>query len=274
MTIDGHQHFWKYSPVNHSWINNDMKILQRDFFPETLAPILKENGIDGCIAVQADQSNNETTFLLDIAEKHSFVKGVVGWIDLFAQDLEEQLQHLAKYEKLKGFRHVVQSEPNGFLLQPAFVKGVKKILEHRYTYDILVFHHQLKEVLDFVHKFSDQKLIIDHCAKPDIRNKHTKEWSALIRKIAQSPNVYCKLSGLLTEADWYHHEEEDFYPYLDVVFEAFGTNRLVFGSDWPVMLLAGTYSKWKSLIENYMAKSGISEHETVFGKNATLFYHL
>lgn len=274
MIIDSHQHFWKYDPVVHSWITDDMKVLQQDFMPETLALLLKENDIDGCIAVQAGQTTDETTFLLNIAHKYAFVKGVVGWVDFFAPDLDEQLQILSHYSRLKGFRHIVQAEPQGFLLQPFFVEGVKKLKTYDFTYDILVYHHQLKETLAFVQKLSGQKLIIDHCAKPAIKNKELGNWAAYIKEISKSQNVYCKLSGLFTETDWRQHQDEDFYPYLDVVFEAFGTDRLIFGSDWPVMLVAGSYAKWKKLIENYMEGLGIKEREAVFGGNAINFYRL
>lgn len=274
MTIDSHIHFWKYHPVKDAWITDDMKIIQRDFLPQDLLPVLQENKTDGCIAVQADQSEAETNFLLQCANENSFVKGVVGWIDLKANDLDDRLQYFLQFKKLKGFRHIVQAEPDGFLLDEKFIDGIKLLHQYNLTYDILIVNRQLKEAAAFINKLPSQKLIIDHCAKPDIKNVQIKEWALLMKELASHTNVYCKLSGLFTEADWSNWKEEDFYPYLDVVFETFGTQRLLFGSDWPVMLLAGNYTKWKNLVEKYMQRFTDEEREAVFGNNAIEFYNL
>ncbi|MCC6289386.1 MAG: amidohydrolase family protein [Chitinophagaceae bacterium] len=273
MTIDAHVHFWKYNRKRDGWMD-DMKILQQDYLPETIASTLKRNGVDGCVAVQADQSEVETRFLVELAKTHDIIKGVVGWVDLQADDVAERLQHFAVNPIIKGYRHIVQGEPNDFLLGKKFQQGVAELRNFGYTYDILIYHHQLKPAVEFVSKFPDQKLVIDHCAKPDIRDKEITEWSRHIKEIATHRNVFCKLSGLFTEAAWKEWSAADFYPYLDVVFEAFGFDRLMFGSDWPVILVSGMYVQWKSLLEKYMENYSEEDREKVFGSNATRFYNL
>ncbi len=274
MVIDAHVHFWKFDKKRDAWITNDMKILQQDYLPEHLAPTLKRNGVDGVVAVQASQEEVETRFLAELAVTHPIIKGVVGWIDLQADNIAERLEHFTQYSSIRGYRHVVQAEPDDFLLRPNFQRGVRALKPYNYTYDVLIYHNQLKPAIEFVSQFPDQKLIIDHCAKPDIKHKKIDEWKVLMKEIAQQPNVYCKLSGLFTEAAWKTWSAAEFYPYLDVVFEAFGTDRLVFGSDWPVMLLSGIYVQWKSLLEKYMENFESEEREQVFGLNAKRFYAL
>lgn len=251
---------------------DDMKVLQQDYLPEFLQHTLARNGIEGVIAVQADQSEIETRFLVELAKTHPIIKGVVGWIDLLSPQLEKKLEEFAAFPIIKGWRHIVQAEPDNFLLKEDFQKGVAKLEVYNYTYDILIYHRQLAAALSFVEKFPTQKLIIDHCAKPDVKRKKIDEWEKYIREIAKYPNVYCKLSGLLTEASWKDWSASDFYPYFDVVFEAFGTDRLVFGSDWPVVLVSGIYVQWKSLIEKYMEHHSAEEKENVFGLNGSRFY--
>ena len=274
MIIDTHVHFWKYDKVRDAWITNDMKILKQDYVPAYLIPTLKRNGVDGCVAVQASQSEYETHFLVELSKTHSEIKGVVGWIDLLNKNLEERLQFFSQFDVIKGWRHVVQSESNDFLLREDFQNGIKALAPFKCTYDILIYHYQLKAAVDFVSKFPNQKFVIDHCAKPDIGKKNIDEWKVLMKQMAQHPNVYCKLSGLLTETKWKQWSPADFYPYLDVVFEAFGTDRLMFGSDWPVMLLSGIYVQWKSLLEKYMENFVEEDRLKVFGKNAIQFYNL
>jgi len=201
MIIDSHQHFWKYEPVKHSWINDDMKVLQRDYMPEDLKKIYNENGIEGCVAVQADQSEAETDFLIDLANNHSFIKGVVGWIDLRSEDLEKRLQHYSQFKIIKGFRHVVQDEPDpNFIIGEQFKKGIALLHQYGFTYDILIFPNQLEASLKLVKEFPEIRFVIDHIAKPRIKEGLVKEWEILIREIAQHPNVYCKVSGMVTEA--------------------------------------------------------------------------
>jgi L-fuconolactonase len=273
MNIDSHVHFWKYDKKRDAWMK-DMKVLQHDFLPEHLALNLKRNEIDGCVAVQADQSELETRFLVEIAKTHDIIKGVVGWIDLSADNIEERLQHFSVNQIIKGYRHVVQAEPAGFLLQENFLRGVSALKKYNYTYDVLIYHHQLPDAVKFVEKLPDQKLVIDHCAKPDIKNKEITEWKKYMQEISKQQNVYCKLSGLFTEAAWKGWSVNEFYPYLDVVFEFFGADRLMFGSDWPVILVSGMYVQWKSLLENYMQNFDPETKEKIFGLNAIQFYNL
>jgi len=272
--IDTHVHFWKYNKKRDAWITNDMKTLQQDYLPEHLAINMKRNGISGCVAVQVEQTEVETRFLVELAKTHDVIKGVVGWIDLRAENIEERLAHFSEYSIIKGYRHIVQGEPAGFLLKPDFQRGVGALKEYNYTYDVLVYHYQLEDALQFVSKFPEQKFVIDHCAKPDIKNKKIDDWKSLISEIAKRGNVYCKLSGLFTEAAWKNWSAGDFYPYLDVVFETFGIDRLMFGSDWPVILLSGIYVQWKSLIEKYMENFSADDQQKVFTSNAIEFYNL
>jgi L-fuconolactonase len=199
---------------------------------------------------------------------------VVGWVDLLNKNIEERLQFFSQYSIIKGYRHVVQSEPDDFLSREGFQNGIKALAAYQYTYDILIYYHQLKPALEFVSKFHRQQFVIDHCAKPDIGKKNIDDWKILMKQMAQHPNVYCKLSGLFTETKWRQWSAGDFYPYLDVVFEAFGENRLMFGSDWPVMLLSGIYVQWKSLLEKYMENIVEEDRLKVLGENAITFYNL
>lgn len=274
MQIDSHVHFWKFDKKRDSWITDDMKILQQDYLPGNAAFTFKNNHIDGCVAVQASQSELETHFLVELSKTNPVIKGVVGWIDLQNENIYDRLEYFSQYSIIKGWRHVVQGEPNDFLLRPNFQRGVAALQPYNYTYDILIYHHQLKPALEFVAKFPNMKLIIDHCAKPDIAHKKIDEWKADIQAIAKHPNVCCKLSGLFTEAKWKEWSAAEFYPYLDVVFDAFGTDRLLFGSDWPVILVSGIYVQWKSLLEKYMENFDTKEKEKVFGRNAIAFYNL
>jgi L-fuconolactonase len=274
MTIDTHVHFWKYDKVRDAWITDKMKTLQQDYLPQTIAGTLRRNGVNGCIAVQADQSELETLFLMELSKSHDIIKGVVGWVDLQNDKIEERLQYFTQYKVIKGWRHIVQGEPDDFLLKPAFHRGVNALRSFNYTYDILIYPRQLKAALEFVSKFPEQKLVIDHCAKPGIAERKIDDWAAMMKEIARCPNVYCKLSGLFTEAKWKEWSPAEFYPYLDVVFEAFGTERLLYGSDWPVILLSGMYVQWKSLLEKYMENFDKEDKEKVFGRNAVRFYNL
>ena len=271
--IDSHVHFWKYDKKRDAWMEG-MKILQQDYLPQHLSLTLKRNEVDGCVAVQADQSELETHFLVELSKTHPVIKGVVGWIDLQSEKIEERLEYFSQYKIIKGYRHIAQGEPAGFLLRDKFLKGIAALQPYNYTYDVLVYHHQLKDAVEFVSKFPEQKFVVDHCAKPDIKNKKIDDWKTLMSEMAQNPNVYCKLSGLLTEAKIKEWSAGDFYPYLDTVFKAFGTDRLMFGSDWPVMLVSGIYIQWKSLIEKYMEDFPQEEKEKVFGLNAMQFYGL
>ena len=274
MIIDAHVHFWKYDKKRYEWIDKSMKVLQQDYLPEHLALTLKRNEIDGVVAVQASQTEFETQFLAELAKTHPVIRGIVGWVDLQAENVSERLQYFSQYPLIKGYRHIVQGEPIDFLSRENFRRGIRVLKQFNYTYDILIYHNQLKPAIDFVRDFPDQPFVIDHCAKPDVSNKKIDDWKAQMKEIAQYPNVSCKLSGLFTEAAWKEWSAGDFYPYFDVVFNAFGTDRLMFGSDWPVMLLSGIYVQWKSLLEKYMENFSSDDREKVFGGNAIQFYNL
>jgi L-fuconolactonase len=273
MKIDSHQHFWKFDPVRDGWINDDMRVIQRDFMPGDLKPILKANGFDGCITVQSDQSEAENEFQLANAEHNEFIEGVVGWVDLQADNVDERLAYYNQFEKFKGVRHVLQGEKQrDIMLRPAFLRGVNHLKKYNLTYDILIFPDQLSYTKTFVAQFPDQPFVIDHLAKPYIKNKEIGGWKKDIRAVAQFENVYCKLSGMVTEANWQTWQPKDFKRYLDVAVEAFGTNRLMFGSDWPVCNVAATYEQVVNLVDDYFSAFGEGEKEAVFGGNAGRFY--
>jgi L-fuconolactonase len=275
MRIDSHQHFWKYHPLKDAWITNDMRVIQHDFLPADLWPLLQQNNVDGCVAVQADQSEEETDFLLQLAGENDWIKGVVGWVNLSATNLEERLQHFSHFEKLKGFRHIVQAEPaNDFLLSADFCKGIAQLSKYNFTYDILVFPRQLKYVPAFVATFPQQAFVIDHLAKPDFKKADFEEWEKAMKAVAAYPNVYCKVSGMVTETNWNTWTIEDFSYCLDVVTEAFGTGRLLFGSDWPVCLLAASYQETCNIAHRYFMQFSMEEQGKLWGKNAVDFYHL
>ncbi len=273
--IDSHQHFWIFDAVRDSWIDDSMPAIKRDFSPVDLLPVLQQYGIDGCVAVQASQTDDETHFLLEHAAENPFIKGVVGWVDLKADDLEAKLQAYQQHQMLKGFRHVLQSEPDTrYMLHPAFKKGIGALQKYGYTYDILIFPQHLPYAAQLVAEFPDQKFVVDHLAKPPIKAGEIEAWKKDIEALAQHPNVMCKVSGMLTEADWTNWKTEDFTPYLDVVFNAFGTNRVMFGSDWPVCLLAGGYDATMQIIQQYCTKLTDAQQHLFWGGNAISFYGL
>jgi L-fuconolactonase len=273
--IDAHQHFWNYDPVRDNWINEEMKIIRRDFLPEDLEPLLKANNFDGCVAVQADQSEKETEFLLSLSENYPFIKAVVGWIDLQSEKLESNLKALKKFKKLKGFRHILQGEQKrDLMLSEKFKKGIALLGKYGYTYDILIYPDQLAYATTLAGEFPAQKFILDHLGKPYIKFRKTRGWGEDIRKLANCSNVFCKISGLVTEADWQGWKEDDFVLYLDIAVDCFGTDRLIFGSDWPVCLPAAEYKQVVELVSNYFAKFSLKEQEKIFGGNAIRFYNL
>lgn len=275
MKIDAHQHFWKFDALRDSWIKDKMSVIRRDFLPHDLYLILAENGIDGCVTVQSDQSEEENAFQLSNAEKYDFIKGVVGWVDLQAENIEDQLAYFSQFEKMKGFRHVLQSEPQrDLMLRPAFMRGISLLQKYNFTYDILIFADQLQYSYQLATAFPDQPFVIDHIAKPYIKDKKINQWKKDIFTIAGCENVYCKISGMVTEGHWKRWEKEDFTPYLDVVTDAFGPGRIMFGSDWPVCLVAASYSDTLGIVEDYFASFTANEKVKIFGKNAIDFYNL
>lgn len=274
MRIDSHQHFWRYSANEYPWIRADWPI-QRDFLPEDLAPELKTCGLDGCIAVQARQSFEETRWLLELAGRSPIIKGVVGWVDLCDPAVEEQLARFTVDPKLVGVRHVVQDEPDDrFMCRDDFQRGIGKLAQFGLTYDILIYPRQLPAAIDLVSSFPKQPFVLDHLAKPLIRDAILEPWSEQVHELAKAPNVMCKLSGLATEARWHGWRTDDFKPYLDVVWSAFGPDRLMYGSDWPVALLAATYQQVFDLVDVFLQPFGDDAKAKIFGINAAKFYGL
>lgn len=275
LRIDSHQHFWKFDPVRDSWINDEMSVIQRNFLPADLKPVLVQNGFDGCITVQSDQSETENEFQLGNAAQNDFIKGVVGWVDLRSSSAAERLDYYSQFDKMKGFRHILQGEKDrAFMLQPSFMKGVALLKKYNFTYDILIFPDQLTYTLDFIKAFPDQLFVIDHIAKPYIKDKKIDNWKKDMQAIARYENVFCKISGMVTEADWKQWKKDDFTPYLDIVTEAFGIHRIMYGSDWPVCLVAGSYEQMAGVVKDYFSSFSKNEQALFFGGNAIKFYNL
>ncbi|GAB3577570.1 amidohydrolase family protein [Hymenobacter daeguensis] len=273
--IDAHQHFWQFDPVRDAWITADMAAIRRDFLPQDLAPILQRHGLAGCVAVQASQSEAETDWLLQLAAQHAFIKGVVGWVDLQAENIGERLAYYSQFEKLKGFRHVLQGEADrALMLRPEFRRGLAALYQHGFTYDLLVLPDQLGYAAELAAAFPSQPFVLDHLAKPLIKAGELEPWRRDLQALAAHENVCCKVSGMVTEADWQHWQPADFRPYLDVVFEAFGPGRVMFGSDWPVCNVAGGYGRMHALVADYVARLSPSEQALFWGDNATAFYQL
>ncbi|MEM6830740.1 MAG: amidohydrolase family protein [Bacteroidota bacterium] len=275
MVIDSHQHFWNYDPSKHTWMSDEMEVIKKDFTPEMLSEIFQQQEIDGCVAVQADQSEGETDFLVSLASQNSFIKGVVGWVDLRASNLGDRLAHFKKFPVIKGFRHVVQDEPDpNFMLGKAFQNGIELLGQYDFTYDILIFPNQLPAAISLSKTFPEQPFVLDHIAKPLIKERKLEEWESHIRELAASPNVSCKVSGMVTEADWSQWEYEHFVPYLEVIFDAFGVDRIMYGSDWPVCLLAAEYEKMKAIIDQFISGFDEAQKKAIMGGNAERFYKL
>jgi L-fuconolactonase len=275
MRIDAHQHFWRYNEREYGWIDDSMEALRRDFLPDDLKPELECNGFQGCVAVQARQTLEETRWLLELAERVPFIFGVVGWVDLRSPRLRFELESLAKNPKLVGVRHIVQSEPDArFLLQPRFLRGIAMLEEFDLAYDILIYTRHLRVAAEFVARFPRQRFVLDHLAKPPIKSGAIDVWEPGIRELAAFPNVYCKVSGLVTEADWHAWKPEDLRPYLDVASKYFGPGRLMIGSDWPVCTVAGSYSQIMDVVKDYLRRFSAEERDAVLGGNATSFWRL
>lgn len=272
--IDTHVHFWNFDPVRDSWITEEMGAIRRDFLPADFVEASEENGITSCIAVQADQSEAQNDFLLTLADANPVIKGIVGWIDLKNPALSDRLDHWKNFEIIKGWRHVLQAENADFILDPDFVTGLKTLTDYHYTYDLLCYHDQLPTILKLVDQVPNQPLILDHCGKPNVKDQNLKTWTANIKQLSQNPNVYCKISGLLTEADWYHWTETQIFNCFDVVFEHFGPNRICYGSDWPVVEVSRPYADWFNLVSKYVANLNQVERRAIFEDNARRFYKL
>ena len=274
MIIDAHQHLWKYDPVRDNWIEDSMEVLRKDFLPKDLKPILDANGVVGCIAVQADQSEEETEFLLKCAQENPFLKGVVGWVDLRAGNVEERLANYSRNEYFKGVRHIVQAEKDDFLLNKDFQNGVGKLSQYGLSYDLLIYPRQFPATLEMVEKFPNQIFVLDHIAKPSVSEKLDAEWVKNILLLSKHENVFCKISGMVTETKNFEWVKSDFTPYLASVVSAFGTDRLLYGSDWPVCLLAADYKEVLGIIVDYFQNFSTLEKSKIFALNAIKAYNL
>jgi L-fuconolactonase len=273
--IDSHQHFWRYTPAEYAWIDDSLAALRRDFLPSDLRREMEVAAVDACVAVQARQTLEETRWLLELAGTHPFVAGVIGWIDLQADDAAGQLELFVDHPKLLGLRHIVQGEPDDrFMLRPAFCRGISLLEDRDLTYDILIYPKHLPVAAEFVSRFPRQRFVLDHLAKPQIRSREIRDWEKGIRALAAFPNVFCKLSGLVTEADWTRWTPEDIRPYLDVAFDGFGARRLLAGSDWPVCTVAADYRRTIALVDDYMNERPAAERDAVMGDNAARLWRL
>lgn len=273
--IDAHHHLWKYDSQRFPWINKEMEVLENDFLAESAGTVFKENGVSGSVVVQAVQDEEENHFLIKQADEYPFILGIVGWLDLKSPSLQEKFNLYLPFQKLKGFRHLIQDEQDpDFILQPEFQRGLGWLFDAGYVYDLLVFPHQLKGVLKTVEAFPEAPFVLDHMAKPDIKSAKMGEWKEMIKTLGQNKNVYCKLSGMVTEADWKNWKVNDFFPYMDVVIEAFGEDRVMFGSDWPVCLLSGKYNQVMLILEQYLEGLPLAAREKIWAKNADKFYRL
>lgn len=274
MRIDAHQHYWLYNEQEFGWLDDSMAKLRRDFLPADVKPELDSLGYEGCVAVQARESLHENTFLLDLADRFSFIRGVVGWVDVASDACQIQLENFTTRKKLVGVRAIAQGQEEGFFLRPSFLEGIALLESFSMTYDILIFPNQLVEATQFVRRFSNQPFVLDHMAKPEIRKKQREPWASGIKELAKAENVWCKVSGLVTEADLRFWSSDDLRFYVDTVLEAFGPKRLMIGSDWPVCLAAGEYQTVIQAQETLVANLSAAEQALVLGENARGFYRL
>ena len=275
MKIDSHHHFWNYNADEFGWIDESMKSIRRDFLPPLLESTIREAGVDGVVSVQARQMLEETDWLLKLAGENDFIKGVVGWVPLVEQDVDEHLARLASSAKLKAVRHVLQGEPDPeYMLRTDFNAGISRLKSYKLVYDILIFERHLPQTIQFVDRHPEQVFVLDHIAKPLIAENKISPWWENIRELARRENVYCKMSGMVTEADFKNWSPEQLMPYLETVLEAFGPGRLLFGSDWPVCLVAVTYADWVELITRFVSRLSETEQNSIMGGNATEVYDL
>ena len=275
MRIDSHQHFWRYSKATHGWIDDSMAAIRRDFGPEDLAPQLRACGIGACITVQVDQTLDETRQMLAVADANPWIAGVVGWVDLRSPAVRDQLRTFAGHPKFVGVRHIVQAEPDPrFVLQPEFQRGIAALAEFDLAYDVLVYPHQLPAAVELAARHPQQRFVLDHLAKPRIRTHDLLPWAKDLAAFAQLPNTSCKLSGMVTEADFAHWREDELAPFARVALDAFGPQRLLYGSDWPVCLVAASYVRWFDLVCSWLAPLQPLERDAVLGGNAARIYRL
>ncbi|NOX56461.1 MAG: amidohydrolase family protein [Planctomycetes bacterium] len=274
MQIDAHQHFWRYNPVDYDWMTDEMQVLRRDHLPADLKPLLDAAGFDGSIVVQARRTIAETEWLLQLADAYPFVFGVVGWVDFESDQLDEQLERFSSHPKLKGVREVVQDLPVDYAASDTHVRGVGQLSRYGLTYDLLVKPPQLPAAIELVRQLPDQPFVLDHLGKPYIARKELSPWQDDLRELAKSPNVFCKLSGMVTEAQWRRWQPEDFHPYLEIVLEAFGPDRCMVGSDWPVCTLSGAYAEVIAIVRDYISRLSSSEQTAILGGTCQRFYRV
>ena len=276
MKIDAHQHFWKFNHAEYEWINEDMQVLKQDYLPNNLYPELLKSGFTGSVAVQARQTVEETRWLLRWAEQHDFIKAVVGWVDLCSEkELRKQLDEFTKFPKFAGVRHVVHDEPDdSFMLREDFLKGISNLSDYNLTYDLLLFPRHLQIAEKVVAQFPEQRFALDHLSKPHIKQRIMHPWKEDLEKLALHNNVWCKISGMVTEADWNNYRPQDLYPYLDAIFEIFGTDRLMFGSDWPVCLIVAEHATVTDIVEGYLRNFSALDQHKIMGGNAAKFYNI
>lgn len=275
MMIDAHHHFWRYDPVGYGWIDDTMTVIRRDFLPGDLKVQIAAAGIDGVVSVQARQSLDETRWLLELAGANDFIRGVVGWVPLISPTVADDLAAFAAHPKLKAVRHVLQGESNeNYMLRPDFDAGIKALRAFNLAYDILIYERHLPQTIRLVDRHPQQVFVLDHIAKPRIGSNVLSPWRENIRALARRPNVYCKLSGLVTEADFRNWTEAQLRPYMETVLGAFGPRRLMFGSDWPVCLVACDYVRWHGIVRGFVSKLSAAEQACVLGSVAVEAYRL
>ncbi len=273
--IDSHQHFWTYNVNRDVWITEEMGRIRKNFYPNDSVELFAQNQIDGCIAVQADSSEEETFFLISLAEQSEFIKGIVGWVDLQSINIESQLTYFSQFEKIVGFRHVVQSEsdPN-FLARPNFLKGVQLLDTFDFSYDLLIYPNQLNAGIEFCKKNANQRIVLDHLAKPPIKSGDISEWKKDIEKFKELENVSAKISGLITEAEWFNYNEKDILHIIEIALEVFGSDRLMFGTDYPVVLVADELSNWVKTFNKSISQLSSNEIKKITTDNCLQFYKI
>jgi L-fuconolactonase len=273
--IDAHHHLWKYSQEQYPWMLEGMEGIRRDFLIPELQKAARDAGISGTVAVQARQTIEETKWLLGLAGSSDLIRGVVGWVPLVDADVAKQLEAFAAEAKLKGVRHVLHDEPDDFyMLRDDFNRGVSRLKDFGLQYDILIFERHLSQTIQFVERHPNQRFVVDHIAKPRVKAQVRSPWQDLITELARRENVCCKLSGMATEADWRQWTESDLRPYFDITLEAFGPKRLMFGSDWPVILVACDYKRWAEMVRSWISEMSAAEQAFIMGGTAKLAYSL
>ena len=272
--VDAHQHFWRYSAEEYGWINDAMRVIRRDFLPVDLLPLLRETGVDATVAVQTCHSLEETEWLLRLAGEYDWIAGVVGWVSLADREIDVVLERFASDAKFRGVRHVLQAEPDEYMLRHDFNAGLARLRRYSLVYDALVFEHQLATAIQLVDRHPEQSFVLDHLAKPRIAAQEFEPWRMRIREMARRPHVDCKLSGMVTEADYHAWTLDDMRPYIETVLEAFGPERILFGSDWPVCTVASSYVRWVSVVDEFVKELSADEQKAVWGENAARVYRL